>query len=64
MNLIHVNADQKTSDTRESVLYDSVYIHFKSRENGTIVLKSMCSDGRTGDKNKDMIIIMVRVVSP
>lgn len=44
------------------MLYDFVYIYFKSRENGIIVFKSMCLDGRIGEKNKDMIIIMVRVV--
>lgn len=34
MNLLHTNADQKKSDTRECIMSHSIYIHHDTRENG------------------------------
>lgn len=48
--------------TQESILYDSIYIHFKAKENKTIAFKSMCLDGKTMEKHKDVLITKVRAV--
>lgn len=58
------HVDPKKSDTRKSILYDSIYIYFKTRENRTTVLKSMRLDGKAIEKNKDVVIIQLRVVLP
>lgn len=64
MNLTHINADPKKSDIGESILCDSTYMYFKARENGAVVFRTMCLDGKTIEKNKNVIIIQVRVVPP
>lgn len=57
----HTDVDPNKSDTGESILCDSVYIHSKNRENRSIVFKGICLDGKTTEKNKNMIITQVRV---